>query len=435
MQRYDKFGNTMGNNVQVNQIVLNTSQYPCTARQSNGKFIISWMEVIADTLWVLRYRLYSSIGEPISNFITVPISDTIFERGITNTAIACNGFGNYILIWEMISYWTTSKIYYQIIDTTGAFIGGIRKAGSPIGDPTEAGPEITVLPNNNFVVTWKDNRMFGQIFMQMFDPLGNKIGSDVRVNEDSSAMADKYYPNISSDSTGDFVISWGYIPNPYYTSFVLYQRYDKFGNKLGTNTQVFVGEANNSACVSKRKNGDFAIGMWVAETNNLELAYFQRVKKDGSVIGGPHYTSISHNYHQVYQDIALYGDRMISVWQDSRPSKPGMYCNILSFQNPDSTVGIIINENKIPIEYKLYQNYPNPYNPTTNIKYAIPKDGFVTIKIYDLLGREINKLVSENQKAGFYSVQFNGASLSSGIYFYRIQSGSFVQTKKMVLIK
>ena len=103
----------------------------------------------------------------------------------------------------------------------------------------------------------------------------------------------------------------------------------------------------------------------------------------------------------------------------------------------DGGGNVWINQNteQIPDKFILSQNYPNPFNPTTNIKYAIPKDGFVTVKIYDLLGREINKLVSETQKAGFYYVQFNGSSLSSGVYFYRIQSGSFVQTKKMVLIK
>jgi hypothetical protein len=89
----------------------------------------------------------------------------------------------------------------------------------------------------------------------------------------------------------------------------------------------------------------------------------------------------------------------------------------------------------IPKVYSLSQNYPNPFNPTTTIKYGIPQDGLVTIKIYDLLGRELIKLVNENLKAGYYSATFNGQNFASGIYFYRIQSNNFVQTKKMVLIK
>jgi hypothetical protein len=91
--------------------------------------------------------------------------------------------------------------------------------------------------------------------------------------------------------------------------------------------------------------------------------------------------------------------------------------------------------NIIPKEYSLSQNYPNPFNPVTNIKYQLPKDGFVTLKIYDITGREIAKLVNEQKPAGNYTVAFNGSNFASGVYFYRIQAGDFVQVKKMVLIK
>jgi hypothetical protein len=93
-----------------------------------------------------------------------------------------------------------------------------------------------------------------------------------------------------------------------------------------------------------------------------------------------------------------------------------------------------INSN-IPDKYDLFQNYPNPFNPVTTIKYAIPKSGIVTIIIYDITGREIQKLVNEQKQAGYYSVMFDGSNLSSGIYFYQIQTNDFVQVKKMVLIK
>lgn len=88
----------------------------------------------------------------------------------------------------------------------------------------------------------------------------------------------------------------------------------------------------------------------------------------------------------------------------------------------------------MPKAYKLYQNYPNPFNPVTTIKYDIPKDGFVSIKIYDILGKEVYSL-GENKRAGYYEWQFNGSNLSSGIYFYRIEATNFVNTKKMVLVK
>ncbi len=91
--------------------------------------------------------------------------------------------------------------------------------------------------------------------------------------------------------------------------------------------------------------------------------------------------------------------------------------------------------NNTPKVYKLYQNYPNPFNPVTNIQFDIPKDGLVKLVIYDILGREIKTLVNEFKKAGTYLTSFNGSNLASGIYFYRIQSGNFVSTKKMLIIK
>jgi hypothetical protein len=89
----------------------------------------------------------------------------------------------------------------------------------------------------------------------------------------------------------------------------------------------------------------------------------------------------------------------------------------------------------IPISYRLEQNFPNPFNPKTIIKYQIPKFSFVTLKVYDVLGSEVTKLVNEEKPIGSYTVDFNARALSSGIYFYRLQAGSFVETKKMILIK
>jgi len=90
---------------------------------------------------------------------------------------------------------------------------------------------------------------------------------------------------------------------------------------------------------------------------------------------------------------------------------------------------------EIPSEYKLYNNYPNPFNPSTNIKYQITNNRFTTLKIFDILGREVKTLVNEFQKSGIYEVQFSLDGFESGVYFYRLQSGDFVDTKKLILLK
>lgn len=99
--------------------------------------------------------------------------------------------------------------------------------------------------------------------------------------------------------------------------------------------------------------------------------------------------------------------------------------------------------NSIPKVFALQQNYPNPFNPVTNISYDLPSSTHVTLKIFDMTGREVAELVNKNQNAGSYSVQFNGSNFASGIYFYRIKADNnvngsttnFVFTKKMVMIK
>jgi hypothetical protein len=88
-----------------------------------------------------------------------------------------------------------------------------------------------------------------------------------------------------------------------------------------------------------------------------------------------------------------------------------------------------------PSKYVLSQNYPNPFNPVTTISYEIPNGDYVALKVYDLTGKEVASLVNEKQEAGFYSVRFDGAKLSSGVYFYTLKSGGFVVTKKLVLMK
>jgi len=100
----------------------------------------------------------------------------------------------------------------------------------------------------------------------------------------------------------------------------------------------------------------------------------------------------------------------------------------------NSTTGIDDNKNN-PIEYLLYQNFPNPFNPTTTINYSLPKQCKVIIKIYDVLGREIETLVEDEQPGGYHKVEFDGSRLISGVYFYSMFADDYVDTKKLILIK
>ena len=99
------------------------------------------------------------------------------------------------------------------------------------------------------------------------------------------------------------------------------------------------------------------------------------------------------------------------------------------------TVTSVNDKQKSITEFSLKQNYPNPFNPITTIRYQIPRTGYVSLKVYDLLGKEVSALVNEVKPAGEYNITFNGSNLGSGVYFYQLKSGSFVETKKLILMK
>jgi hypothetical protein len=94
-----------------------------------------------------------------------------------------------------------------------------------------------------------------------------------------------------------------------------------------------------------------------------------------------------------------------------------------------------LNSVQIVTEYQLQQNYPNPFNPTTRISFSLPSKEFVTLKVYDITGREVATLLSDIKEAGNYSLDFDAARLPTGMYFYRIDAGSFSQIRKMMLVK
>ena len=117
--------------------------------------------------------------------------------------------------------------------------------------------------------------------------------------------------------------------------------------------------------------------------------------------------------------------------------------NIIYFDNISfysNSVGVDNRSETFPQGFVLEQNFPNPFNPSTTLRYELPEDGLVNVTIYDMMGRQVSTLVSSQQAAGYKSIQWNatndfGKPVSAGVYLYQIQAGEFVQTKKMVLLK
>lgn len=158
-----------------------------------------------------------------------------------------------------------------------------------------------------------------------------------------------------------------------------------------------------------------------------------------TVSGQPSYTAIKH---WVYEQINLnnyIGQRLkirFNLITDNGVPGDGFYFDNFRVVNyKDVGTGIVQTSTAIPNEFKLYQNYPNPFNPTTNLEFGIKDLGFVTLKIFDVTGKEISTLVNSDLSPGKYKYEFDASHLASGIYFYTLNAGNFISTKQMVLLK
>jgi hypothetical protein len=166
---------------------------------------------------------------------------------------------------------------------------------------------------------------------------------------------------------------------------------------------------------------------WNGTSNLLvEICYNNSVFTHSSNV----YSTAAPNmtYHQ-HQDLST-GNGCIDITSGSLQSTRPNVC----FSN--QIISGTGNSNKlVPENFYLSQNYPNPFNPTTKIKFGLAKNSFVSLKIFDILGREIKSLVNTQMTAGEYIVDFNGSELPSGAYFYRLETNNFTETKKLILLK
>ncbi|MEO8399198.1 MAG: T9SS type A sorting domain-containing protein [Ignavibacteriaceae bacterium] len=154
----------------------------------------------------------------------------------------------------------------------------------------------------------------------------------------------------------------------------------------------------------------------------------------------------NHFYHNLWDSSLVSNPNFIEIKENSKfdTLKGIIYFSFGNYKlvprlNSDfvgyTVVGIKDKNNYKPSAYKLDQNYPNPFNPSTTISYSIPKEGIVTLKIYNVLGQEVKTLINKFQPSGNYTINFEASKLTSGVYFYAINAGDYNQVKKMILLK
>jgi hypothetical protein len=175
------------------------------------------------------------------------------------------------------------------------------------------------------------------------------------------------------------------------------------------------------------------------EGGNNRHVYAQRVSSTGSVQWTNNGVAISNasGLKSFSQILPLGTGDAILTWGDERSGSDNR--NIFAQQlNGNGELGIVTdikNENQLIQNFLLSQNYPNPFNPNTKISWQSPVSGHQLLKVYDVVGNEVATLIDEYKPAGSYEIEFDAKNFSSGIYFYKLQTGSFVDSKKMIYLK
>ncbi len=186
----------------------------------------------------------------------------------------------------------------------------------------------------------------------------------------------------------------------------------------------------NLSCTIRVTKYTEAIVTWNNVDNHQDRQnkiWYYKIIRNGSIVATPEFTQTLYEDKTLINGVNAY--KMTAVNYDFLESDSSNTATV------DNTTGVNESEKNVPQEFMLSQNYPNPFNPSTTISFGLPFETFTLLKIFDVSGREVSTIVSEKLPAGSYSRQWDAGSLSSGIYFYRLQAGTYSKTKKLLLLK
>jgi len=299
-------------------------------------------------------------------------------------------------------------------------------------------PRIISRPGTgNFTVVWEDNSSgWYELYGRKFDLTGTPLGSSFSISSDSSITYSFHY-TIAQDTSGSFMLVW--IANKGDKSQMEWRWYNKNAVAITsvqalTPLDTLFNSGSSISCSCDEENR--AVIVWEQNTSQKYVSkiYGQRITADRTPLGSPFKISENSqsNETEIFPDVVITGGRIFTVWQTDTS---GIEANILDFDSIATQVHSGDSQCNSSYSYRLYQNYPNPFNPSTRISYDLSKAAFVRLDVYNVLGQVVARFVERSQTAGDYEVQFDAENLPSGIYFYRLQAGTFTQTRKMIVLK
>ena len=496
-QRIDREGNTKWseNGITVCNALFSQLE-PDLVSDGDGGAIIVWKDFKYD------YDIYAQRVDTDGNILwqnngVAICSETGYQEDFK---VASDGYGGAIIVWEDARVVGDFNIYAQRISSDGSLIWAVNGIAVCSVTGHQLKPDISINENGGAIIAWEDNRnVFTDIYAQSVNANG-EFSWTVNGIAICTATDGQDSPKLTSDGSGGAVIVWRDHRRGFYDIYtqsvnslgiIQWQanglllllassyppaRLSIVGDSNGgaivcwdedrteLNYDIFAQRVNHSGAMLWQNGGIYVCGAemgqvypkmiaddnggaiitWYDYRNQLDTdIYAQRVSSNGEFYWIVDGIGVSvANIEQINPVIVDDGNSgAIIAWVDYRNLQSDIYSQQI---NHDGTIGnpTDVNENIINFNYKLSQNFPNPFNPSTTISFSIPNEEFVSLKVFNSLGEEVAELLNETKPTGNYSVSFDASShsgnvrnLTSGVYFYKIKAGSFVEIKKMILMK
>jgi hypothetical protein len=465
---YDSSGNPVGPEFQVNTFTYSNQAFPHVAVNpvTNG-FVITWSSAFQDDSHdAVIVRLYDENCTPVTNEIQANVYTFSFQG---YSRASCDASGNFVLVW-------TSNQQ----DGSDYTVVGRRfnDSGVPRGDEFIVNqytashqdyPDVAVAPDGRFVVVWhsafQDGSNYG-VYGRRYHNNGYPFGGEFQIND--YTMRNQWWPKIAMDHFGSYTVVWqsdildgnarGVFARRYRSDHTTHTN-EFVVNTTTTDDQdrpaIASDPAGNLVVVWQSENQDgsgWGIYGQRIETGTVHATFANitaeedegavklrwQVASDVPVAGYDIYRkSAAENVHIA---VMLPPDALEFVDVAVRSGSSYTYTIAAVTKDGHTTFSPPVSIKLDARELRLYQNSPNPFNPGTTIDYELADAEVISIRVYDALGRFVVELESGNKTAGHHSVLWDGRNasgmqVSSGIYYYRLQSGKEVLTRKMVLLK
>ncbi len=411
-------------------------------------------------------KLYSSEGLPIKEFVVDRKTEGTFMQ---DEVIRHSASGNFLVAYTKFNI-NGSDIYARLYSHDGNPLGTCFA----VNDSIFTGEEPVIATNNigDFLIVWRSNNVDNDenkgVFARLFSNDGTPKGDNFRLCYDCKITG----YSICSSTNGNFLLMrssleglvMGKIGNHFATLI------SKDGAVIGDEVRINpVDETNYSNYTLSTDDNDNFLITW-SESESDTTVHAQRYSSESGLPIGEEFIAANLHIEDIYSPPSHYSrsidklGNLIFIWSDKVSYYEwGMYFQrwSLTTGNPledpirIDTINVTSIEETVfssePHEYRISQNYPNPFNPATKIQYSIPvvaalsqtpslgegavEGRLVTLTVYNILGREVATLVNEQQLPGNYEVEWDATNQPSGVYFYKILAGEFIDTKKMLLIK